>query len=66
MPAILDSLVCPELLIEPIEDELAYRELSENDMIRYGEVLSILRGSKQLSAEEKGRIQALLSQIEAH
>lgn len=25
MSAIMDSLICPELLIEPIEDELAYR-----------------------------------------
>lgn len=28
LPTVLDSLICPELLIDPIEDELAYRELS--------------------------------------
>lgn len=66
MPSILDSLICPELLIEPIEDELAYCELTENDMIRYGEVLSILKASKSLTIEEKGRIQTLLGQMDAY
>ena len=35
MPKVIDSLICPELLIEPIEDDLNYRELSENDIKRY-------------------------------
>jgi hypothetical protein len=35
-------------------------------MIRYGEVLSILKGSRRLTREEKGRIQGLLAQVEAH
>jgi hypothetical protein len=66
MPKIIDSLICPELLVEPIEDELAYRDLSEADVKRYEQALLLLKSSKELSGAAKSKIQLLLSQIESH
>lgn len=34
MPRLLNSLICPELLLEAVEDDLAYREMSEPDIKR--------------------------------
>lgn len=66
MGKITEALICPELLIQPMEDDLVYRDLNEADTARYGEVLTILRKANGIGSEDKIKVMNLLSQIESH
>ncbi len=49
-----------------MEDDLVYRDLSEADVAKYEEVLTILRKSNGIGIEDKIKVMNLLSQIESY
>ncbi len=66
MGKITEALICPELLIQPMEDDLVYRDLSQADIARYEEVLTILRKTNGIGLDDKTKVMNLLSQIESY
>lgn len=66
MVKITEALICPELLIQPMEDDLVYRDLSQADIARYEEVLTILRKTNGIGSDDKTKVMNLLSQIESY
>lgn len=66
MGKITEVLICPELLIQPMEDDLVYRDLSQADIARYEEVLTILRKTNGIGSDDKTKVMNLLSQIESY
>ena len=62
---VMNALTVPEMLVEPIQDEIDYGDLGEKDMQRYKEAMGLLKGQGELTVESKQKIQQLLTEVEA-
>ena len=62
--ALTAELIHPELLVDPIEEELTFnKKLSESDRKIYEQTLKILNKEGDLKTEAREEIQILLSQV---